>query len=325
MAAPEFALLRALRPLLDADGPGVPLGVGDDAAVVEIDGTPVAIAVDALVQGVHFDLTLSSWEDVGFKALAVNVSDLAAIGAQPQAAVLTLQRPPGTPDDAIERLYRGLREAAQQWRCRLVGGDTVEAAVLSLGVTVVGPLLGPEPLRRDAAEVGDVVLLVGELGLAATALAAHQAGRSDLLEAHPRLAAAHRRPRALPEAGAALSVAGANACIDVSDGLGRDLGHIAAASHVAIQLDPERLPVAPEVTAVASELGLDPIDLVVGGGDDYALVATVRPHRLDRVETALEATGLSSRILGTVSAGTGVRLRDREVTELGWQHGGDTA
>lgn len=324
MPAPEFELLQALAPFLDGDGPGVPVGVGDDAAVVEVAGTPVAIAVDTLVEGVHFELSLSSWSDVGFKSLAVNISDLAAIGAQPQAAVVSLQRPDSIDDDAVHELYEGLHEAARTWRCKLVGGDTVGSGTFAVSVTVIGALLGPEPLRRDAAEPDDVVLIVGELGLAAAALVAHRAGRTDLLEGHPRLVAAHRRPRALPEAGSALSVAGANACIDVSDGLGRDLGHIAEASGLGIELDPERLPVDADVAAVAGALDLDPVDLVVGGGDDYALVATVRPHRLARVESALEATGLRSQVLGTATPGAGVRLGDRDIAALGWQHGGAT-
>ncbi|MBW3663487.1 MAG: thiamine-phosphate kinase [Actinobacteria bacterium] len=320
MASPEFVLLELLSPLLDGDGPGVPVGYGDDAAVVEVAGTPVAIAVDTLVAAVHFDLVLSSWEDVGYKALAVNVSDLAAVGAQCSAAVVSLQRPPGLEDADVLALYRGLRAAADTWRCRIVGGDTVGGPVAAVSVTAVGALLGPEPLRRGAAEVGDVVLIVGELGVAAAGLAAHRAGRTDLLEEHPLVAAAHRRPRALPEAGAALAVAGANACIDVSDGLGRDVGHIAAASQVGVVLDPDRLPLHPDVVAVADELDIDPVDLVVGGGDDYALVATVRPHRLARVETALEAAGLRPRVVGEVVEGEGVRLGDRDVVQAGWEH-----
>ena len=322
MGSPEFALLELLSPLLDGDGPGVPLGVGDDAAVVDVAGTPVAVAVDTLVAAVHFDLTRSSWEDVGYKALAVNISDLAAIGAQCSAAVVSLQRPAALEDDDVLALYRGLRAAADTWRCRIVGGDTVGGTVAAVSVTAFGALLGSEPLRRDAAEVGDVVLVVGELGLAAAGLAAHRAGRADLLEDHPAAGLAHRRPRALPEAGAALAVAGANACIDVSDGLGRDLGHIAAASQVGVVLDPDRLPLHADVVAVAEELGIDAVDLVVGGGDDYALVASVRPHRLARVETALEAAGLRARVVGEIVAGDGVRLGDRDVRREGWEHDG---
>lgn len=327
----EFELLARLRPALDGDGPDVPLGVGDDAAVVRVGDEAVVVAVDAMVDGVHVDRTLSSMTDLGWKALAVNVSDVAAVGGRALAAVVALQRAPDVDDDDHVALYDGLREAADAWGVRLVGGDLVDAPVLSVGVTVVGQLHRRDrPLRRDAADVGDLVAVVGPLGLAAAGLAAFRAGLTDLLADEPDLLAAHRRPQAQVAAGLAAVTSGLRCAIDVSDGLGRDLGHVAAASGVGIRLDARRLPRHAGVTAVADALDLDPHDLVVGGGDDYALALTVPVALLPVADRAFESAGLRLRIVGeVVDAHHGeVHLRHdddrdaRDVTRLGWQHPG---
>lgn len=302
----------------------MPLGVGDDAAVVEIGDAVVAVAVDTLLEGVHFDRALSTWEDVGWKALAVNVSDLAAVASRPRAAVVSLTRPPDLDDAAVVGLYGGLREAADRWELRLVGGDTVTGPTLSLTVTVLGEVSGDGPLRRRGARPGDAVVVVGELGGAAVALALHRAGETALLGAHPRLRRAHTRPEARVAAGVLLARHGATACLDVSDGLGRDLGHLADASQVAIGLDAAALPMVEGVADVAAHLGLDPVELAVGGGDDYALAATVAPAGLDALRDDLAAVGERLTVIGDVSAGSGVVVgsdgRQRDVSELGWQH-----
>lgn len=325
MGSGEFALLASLRPYLDGDADDVPLGVDDDAAVVEVAGAPVALAVDTLIEGVHVDLQVSSLGDVGWKAVAVNVSDLAATGATPRAALISLQRRPDLEDDQVRALYAGMREAADRWGVRLVGGDTVTSPTFAVSLTVVGALLGDGPLRRDGAVPGDLVVVVGPLGLAAAGLALHRAGAQDLLAEHPELLAAHRRPDALPAVGGALVACGASAAIDVSDGLGRDLGHVASRSGVRVQLEEARLPRAPGVVAAAARLGVDPVELVVGGGDDYALAACVAPEAHDRLQAALRATGQTAVTVGQVTTGSGVHLvaaggRSRPVDTLGWEH-----
>lgn len=317
----EFELLERLRPRLAGDGAGVPLGFGDDAAVVEVSGTRVAIAVDALVEDVHVDLDVSSFADVGWKALAVNVSDLAAIGAVPTAAVVALGCPDRVTGDQIDRLYDGLLEAAGRWQVAVVGGDVVDAPVLTVSVTVVGEVRAGGPLRRDGAGVGESVVVVGPLGLAAAGLACHRAGATEVLEAHPALLAAHRRPPAFLEASGELVAAGATAAVDVSDGLGRDLAHVADASGVALELEGGRLPVHPGVEAAARALHVDPLDLVYGGGEDLALAATLAPSAATDLAGGLaEAT-----VVGTVRSGSGVRTvapdgTTRDISDLGWEH-----
>ncbi len=317
----EFELLARLRPRLAGDGPGVPLGFGDDAAVVEIAGTPVAVAVDALVEDVHLDLTISSYADAGWKALAVNVSDLAAVGAIPVAAVVALGIPDLVTAEQVDELYDGLLEAAGRWQVAVVGGDVVDAPALTISVTVVGEVRRGGPLRRDGADVGQSVVVVGPLGLAAAGLACHRAGATDVLEEHPELLAAHRRPPAFVEASAELLAGGATAAIDISDGLGRDLGHIADGSGVAIDIEADRLPVAPGVRAAARALDVDPREMVCGGGDDLALAVTL-PH-----EAAVRIAGRrdDTVVMGAVTEGAGVHLVGsdggrRDITALGWEH-----
>lgn len=322
----EFALIRAIEPFLSGDGESVPLGTGHDAAVVEVGGTAVIVAVDTLVDDHHFDRAISSLEDVGWKALAVNVSDVAAVGGIPRFAVVSLQRPTGFTETDAVALYRGLRAGGDRWGCRLVGGDTTGGPSLAVSVTIFGePVDSERILRRDAAAPGQLVLVVGPLGLAGAGLALARAGRQDVLAAHPDLLEAHRRPDPQYLAAAPLVIAGAAAAIDVSDGLGRDAGHIAERSQVGIRIDAQRLVVHPGVVAAGEALDRDPLDWVVGGGDDYALVATVEAQHLPRVEAALEASGLRGRVIGEVTDGDGVTLvapdgRERDVTRDGWEH-----
>jgi thiamine-monophosphate kinase len=316
----EFELIAAVRRHLADDGPDLPRGVDDDAAVIAMHGHVVA-AVDALVDGVHVDRRWSDMADLGFKAVSVNASDLAAMGATPTVALIALLRPPDLSVEEVEELYVGMREAADRWGCRLVGGDTVTAPTLAVSVTVLGELVDESRmLRRDGARPGDLVGVIGGLGLAAAGLELLRADARELLESHPELAAAHRRPVALVEAAAPLVLAGATSAIDVSDGLGRDLGHVARQSGVGMRLDAARLAPAPGVEAAAAHLGLDPLDLVLGGGEDQALAFTLPPVRLGRLDAALDTVGLRARVVGEVVAGAGVEVDGRDVDRLGWEH-----
>lgn len=313
----EFALIARLAPFLSRGGDDVIVGHGDDAAVIDLDGRGVCLAVDVLVEDVHFRRDLSSLEDVGWKAVAVNCSDMAAMGATPSVAVVGLCRPAGVAPEDIEKLYTGMHEACGRWGLRLVGGDTVDAQALALSVTVLGDVETDRAVRRSGAQVGDRVVVVGRLGAAAAALAQVAAGvaRDD------RLMERHRRPVAYVQEGRMLADAGATAMIDVSDGFGADLGHICTASNVRVVVDAAGLPAAEGVLAAAVQLGRDPLDFVAGGGDDYALVATV-PEALAG-EVVQRVGGV---VVGTVEQGEPaalLKLPDgtlRDLSEMGWDH-----
>lgn len=297
----EFQRLQDLAEHLAGTGPGVPVGVGDDAAVVEVGAGAVVACVDVVAEGVHFTLDLSDPADVGWKAVAVNISDLAAMGAEPLAVLVGLQRRPDLPEEAIDGLFAGMAEACTHFGAALVGGDTVTAPTFSVAVTALGrPAL--RSITRGGARPGDDVLLVGPLGMGAAALHAHGRG----IEVPEVLIAAHRRPPALPRAGQALAAAGASAMIDISDGLGQDAAHVARASGVALQLDRQAVLSAapPEVAEVVPADDL--ARLVIGGGEDFALLATIPPGRRTDVEARLaEAEPTAWRWIGSVTDGDG--------------------
>ncbi len=304
-AGGEFDLIGRLAPFLSlADGGAggdLLVGHGDDAAVLELDGQSICVTVDVLVEDVHFRSDLSSLADVGWKAVAVNCSDVAAMGGTPTVAVVGLCRPAGLAVEAVEELYAGMHEACGEWGLRLVGGDTVRAEALALSVTVIGSVEGTG-VTRGGARVGDRVLVVGALGAAAAALALDRAGLLDTAATgDAALLAAHRRPRALVAAGRALAEHGATALIDCSDGLGADLGHVAAASGVALRVDEARLPVADGVGEVARRCGLDVPRLAFGGGEDFALLATVPAQRAEAAAAAAGAAeGVAAAVVGEV-------------------------
>ena len=313
----EFDLIARLAPFLATGGDGLVVGHGDDAAVLDLGGRGVCLAVDVLVDEVHFRRDVSSMADVGWKAVAVNCSDMAAMGATPGVAVVGLCRPATVPATDIEGLYSGMAAACAQWGLRLVGGDTVAAQALAVSVTVLGDIDVAKAVRRSGATVGDRLLLVGELGRAAAALALLDKG----LDAADDLLAAHRRPVAHVAAGTALAAAGATAMIDVSDGFGADLMHICRASDVAAVVDAAALPIPPGVDAAAQQLGTDALDFVVGGGDDYALLAAVPADTAAATAQAVGGIVVGEVVDGPASAT--LRLPDgstRDLAGAGWDH-----
>ena len=313
----EFDLIARLAPFLAGGGDDLIVGHGDDAAVLDLDGRGVCLAVDVLVEDVHFRRDLSSLADVGWKAVAVNCSDIAAMGGTPSAAVVGLCRPSDVPVSDIEQLYAGMAEACERWNLRLVGGDTVSSQALALSVTVMGDIDPQRAVRRSGAQPGDKVLVVGTLGGASAALALFRAGQ----DVAPGLLAAHRRPTALVEAGTALAAAGATAMIDVSDGFGADLLHICEASGVAAAVSAARLPGADGVTAAAAALSTDPLDFVAGGGDDYALLATVPAAAAEQIAAEVGGVIVGDILQGPPSAS--LQFEDgstRDLAGMGWDH-----
>jgi thiamine-monophosphate kinase len=258
------------------------VGPGDDAAVLTAADRRVVATVDVLVEGRHFRRDWSSARDVGHKAAAVNLADVAAMGAVPTALLVGLACPADTEVGWLEELAIGLAEESQPLGAAVVGGDTVAAAPDSegvvLSVTALGDLGGRAPVLRSGARPGDVVALAGRLGWSACGMEVLRRGFSSPAAA----VAAHRRPRPPYAAGPAAADAGATAMCDVSDGLLADLGHIATASGVRVELDRAALvraclePPGP-LQQVAGALGEDPMAWVLTGGEDHALVATFPP------------------------------------------------
>jgi len=257
-----------------AQPPTTLLGPGDDAAVVAAPDARVVASTDVLVEGVHFRWDWSGPVQIGRKAAAVSLADIAAMGAVPTALLVGLALPGSTAVDWVLDLARGLGEEAARTGATVAGGDISSADTVMIGVTALGDLAGAAPVTRGGARPGDQVAVTGALGRSAAGLALLTAGRHE--PAGP--VAAYRRPRPPYPAGPEAAALGATAMIDTSDGLVQDLGHVAAASGVLIDVRTERLPADPEVAAAAAALGrADGTGWMLTGGEDHALAATFPP------------------------------------------------
>jgi thiamine-monophosphate kinase len=307
----EFELLAKLRERLPPPGPRLRLGSGDDAAV-SVPGGATATSVDAIVEGVHFRRDRATLAQIGHKALAAALSDLAAMGAEPGEAYVVLGAPPDLDEDELLELVDGMVALATRTGTTLAGGDVTASPVLSLAVTVVGHAEAPELLvPRGGARPGDTLLLTGELGGAAAGLLLLE--RPELERAVDADVAARLRERQLRpvprlRAGRALQEAGAVAMIDLSDGLAADAGHVAAAGSARLRIEAAALPLAEGLAEVAAAAGRDPLELAVSGGEDYELLAALAPRE---VEQALREVGDIGRLtpVGEVLAGAGVEIR----------------
>ncbi|HEU5252908.1 MAG TPA: thiamine-phosphate kinase [Solirubrobacterales bacterium] len=309
----EFELLAKLRERLPKDGPQVKLGSGDDAAVT-VPGGATATSVDAIVEGVHFRRGEADLRTVGRKALATALSDLAAMGAEAGEAYVVLGAPADLSEGDFLTLLDGLLELAAATGVTLAGGDVTRAPALTLAVTVVGHAPTPERfVTRAGAQPGDLVVLTGELGAAAAGRLLLE--RPALAEAVPASTAELLRSRQLDptprlRSGRALAAAGARAMIDLSDGLASDAGHLARAGGVAIGIEADTLPLAKGVAEVAAAVDREPLELAVGGGEDYELLAALPPDRTAEASSAIgEAAETTLTPVGAVAEGEGVEIR----------------
>ena len=277
----------------------VVLGIGDDAALLAPPpGRQLVVTADTLNDGVHFPRGTSP-ADVGWKALAVNLSDLASMGAEPAWCTLSLSLPQSDPA-WIEGFLDGFLDLAGQHGIALVGGDTTRGP-LSIAVTAMGLVEPGRALRRDGARVGDEVWVTGTLGDAAGGLA--------LLDREPVPALRARLDRPTPRVAAGRALAGiATACVDVSDGLLADLGHVCARSHVAARIDVDALPASAALMEVIGEA--DRIALQASGGDDYELCFTAPADAGADIDAVSAQLGLRFTRIGRIVAGEGVHPVD---------------
>ncbi len=301
----EFELIERFfqRPLATpevSESGRILLGIGDDCAVLEIaSGRQLAFSIDTLVEGVHFLSSLPA-EALGWRALAVNISDLAAMGADPWCFTLALTLPT-VEQGWLEGFSRGLFKLAERFGMRLVGGDTTRGP-RSLTIQVQGTVPGAA-LTRSGARPGDLVLVSGTLGDAAAALRWLDQPETQDTE-HQRFLR-HRYMYPEPRVALGRSLRGiASAAIDISDGLLADLGHICRRSGVAARVDSRTLPLSP---ALRSELApTDAMRCALGGGDDYELCFTVPPERLEQIRHWLDQGRIS--LIGEITAGSGLQV-----------------
>ncbi|MDY7086800.1 MAG: thiamine-phosphate kinase [Actinomycetota bacterium] len=305
--AGEFGLIARVVARLE-NGPATLLGPGDDSAIVAAPDGRIVASTDVLVEGRHFRRDWSSGADVGHRAAAANLADIAAMGAVPTALLIGLCAPNDLDLAWAEDLAGGLSDEAARTGASVVGGDTSFSPTLTIAVTALGDLGGQAPVLRSGAQPGDVIALAGRIGHAAAGYTVLSRG----FRTPKALVEAYRRPVVPYEAGPAAARAGATAMIDVSDGLLQDLGHIADASVVGVDVRTGAFEVSSQMRDAAAALGVDPLQWILAGGDDHALAATFPPG----VELPAGWT-----VVGKVHEGTGVTVDGKPWSgPVGWDH-----
>lgn len=325
----EQALIRRVAGILSASvppKPGVLIGIGDDAALVRAPDAHHILKTDHLVEGVHFQHRWAPPADLGWKAMAINISDIASMGGLPDSALVALALPPTTEVEWVDAFYRGIAEAASRFGIAVVGGDTSAAplVVISIFLTGTPPLDArgePRPLLRSAGKVGDAVAVTGAVGAAAAGLRLLQAGNGGGPEAAV-LTRAHLRPEPRVQAGRLLVEEGVLAAIDVSDGLVGDLERLCLASGLAARVDAQDVPLDPAALRCFSES--EALEMALTGGEDYELLFSAAVEIVARVRARSD---VPVTVIGRLVEGTAghvsvrdARGREMKLSKPGWSH-----
>jgi thiamine-monophosphate kinase len=324
----EVELIARLAGIFGAAPPEVVLGIADDCAALDLGGPDYLLwTVDTLVERVHFDQAYISLDQLGRKSLAVNLSDLAAMGGVALYALLSLGWPPDRDLAGALQFGEGLAACARDYGVTVIGGDTVSSPLgLAIALTVLGRVPKREMLRRSGARVGDLVYVTGPLGEAAAGLEILRQG----LQLDPTLMEplirAHLDPKPQLAAGRLIAREGlATACIDLSDGVASDLMHICRLSQVGAKLTAEDLPIPPGVKAVARMVGKDPMELALQGGEDYQLLFTCNPAQASHLPAVFTQAELQvPSPIGEIIPGKEVSLitaeKEKIVSGGGYDH-----
>ncbi|MFC5531563.1 thiamine-phosphate kinase [Cohnella yongneupensis] len=334
----EFGLIRVWTEGRQSDSfltaAGVTVGIGDDAAVVSASaGMEWVLAVDTMVEEIHFKPETMDDADIGFKALAANVSDIAAMGGMPKHALVSVSVPARWDAKRMERLYEGLYACADKYGIAIIGGDTTSAPQhLVVAVTVVGCVESGRAIRRSGAKPGQIVFLTGPTGLSAGGLHGMlgqpgKAGKRVAPSPPKRLIDAHRRPQPSVKAGRILLEGGlATSLNDVSDGLASEAWEIAEASGVKLALRETDLPISGELAGYAGLCGIAALDWVLYGGEDYVLLGTADPGAEVALREKFREASLPLFIIGSVEEGPpGVELalasgKSKPLLKRGYNH-----
>ena len=331
----EFGLIELLADIVNkstsasatsGSGYHLLLGIGDDAAVWRADASIQMATTDTLVQDMHFTLDTATWEELGWKALAINISDIAAMGGVPRYALVTLGLPSDTEVKDVAQLYRGMEEIAQRYDVAIVGGDIIGAPLVIISATLMGSTKEEADyphniLTRSAAVVGDLIAVTGYLGTSAAGLQMLKSSIQFDKETTFLLRQAHLRPIPRVPEGQILLAEGVKAAIDISDGLVGDLVKMCQASGVGAWMRVDKVPIHPTVQAAFKD---DCLKLALAGGEDYELLFTAGAEIMDRVKRKIDCP---VTVIGEIvrdEAGQ-VRLMDAEgkemqLEETGWDH-----
>jgi thiamine-monophosphate kinase len=326
----EFGLIDLLAKMADstrnnqkASWQQLIIGIGDDAAAWRSDASTQLATIDSFIQDIHFSLGTTSWEDLGWKAIAVNLSDIAAMGGIPRYALVSLALPGHTEVADVITLYQGMIELAQRFEVAIIGGDTSSAPLVTINITILGSAKGQDKgiLTRSAAKPGDKVAVTGELGAAAAGV--RMLNRK--LQFNPEATACFKKASLCPypriAEGQLLVEQEVKTAIDISDGLIKDLSHICQSSQVGARIEIDRVPIQPEVRA---NFGDSALELALSGGEDYELLFTASAEVIDKVK---KAASCPVTIIGEIIADkTGeITLVDKKgepfnLGKTGWEH-----
>jgi thiamine-monophosphate kinase len=310
----EFGLIDLLTQIVQPLAGVASFGIGDDAAVLPWNNQQYLLAtVDMLVEGVHFRREAISAADLGRRALAVNLSDIAAMGGTPTYALVSLGLPPALPTVEVEELYRGLTSEAREYGVVIVGGNIARHDQgLLIDVLLLGNVEQHDVLFRSGARPGDVLAVTGDLGAAAAGLGLQR--RPELqgqLATAKELLRRQQTPQPRVRAGQVIARSHlAHAMIDLSDGLAGDAHHLARASSLGVIVEEALLPIAAATQTAATLLGVSPAELALHGGEDYELLVALPPENVPVINDSLRAVGEPIlTVVGSVTAGDGVKLR----------------
>lgn len=315
----EFGLIDRLKKCVTSPKDFVILGNGDDAAVFESKpGLLTVMTADALVEGVHFDLGFASFQDVGWRAMAANLSDVAATGGSPTFGTVCICVPPDCTVKSLEALFEGMDAVAAPLGCRIIGGDTTASLHgLTISIAMLGEVTRDRITARGGVKQGDLFCVTGHLGGSRAGLEVLRRGLS--AESFNEVVRRYLRP--VPRVREALVMgdsAPVHAAIDVSDGLASELHHLCRTSRVGARIEQSMIPIHPETASVARACDADGLGFALSGGEDFELLFTVAPRDADHVIQAVRsATGTPVTVVGeAVTAADGVRIRKPEGTWL---------
>jgi thiamine-monophosphate kinase len=320
----EVALISLIKHNYGVDtAKGLALGIGDDAALIEFGDKLLIVTTDILIENTHFRMDINKPYLLGWKSMAVNLSDIAAMGGEPSYAFVSI----GLPDidvGIVHSIYQGMQDVSAKYGSVIAGGDTVASSCgIVINVTQLGMVERECAARRTGARPGDVVLVTNTLGDSRAGLELLlKRGRAH--DGHEYVVARHLKPEPrLREARAAVVTGKLHAMMDLSDGLSADLLKLCECSGVGARIDAARIPISPEMRACAAELGADPVMLAASGGEDYELLLACAPEDAETIAEAIEGTGSRATVVGEFTSGNNCAL----VTKAGdepmpgsWQH-----
>ncbi|NPV91552.1 MAG: thiamine-phosphate kinase [Firmicutes bacterium] len=322
----EFGLIRRLA-AGERRSEAVIKGVGDDAAVLAVNpASRLLVTGDLMVDGTHFLRDKISGFDLGYKLMAVNLSDIAAMAGTPRFAVVFLGIPDDLSVEAVEEIYRGMRALAERYEVSIVGGDTVRSPSLTLGITLLGEGDPDRTILRSGARPDDLLAVTGTLGRSAAGLAVALGLVAAEGESALRVLVAHNRPQPLIEEGSRLgSLEGVHAMIDISDGLASEVGHICEESGVGAVVLGDEVPIDEDTRKIGEMIGKTPLEMALFGGEDYELLFAVAPECWDTVRNELESIGTRAAVVGRINDKAGEIVLESggttsKLTPGGFQH-----